>query len=52
MKKGIFAGMDEDSFAKLQKIVTDSKKETKKKKHKNKRKGRFDFKTNRPGKRK
>ena len=49
---GLFDGMDEESFAKLKKLFTDGKRENKKQKHKNKRKGKFDFKTGKDGKRK
>jgi|TARA_B100001287_G_scaffold202598_1_gene171954 hypothetical protein len=52
MKRGLFSGMDEESFAKIKKMLVDDQREKRKKKHKNKRKGRVDHRTNRPGKRK
>ena len=52
MKRGLFSGMDEESFAKIKELLVSGKREKKKKKHKNKRKGRVDHRTNRPGKRK
>jgi hypothetical protein len=48
----LFDGLDEESFAKLTKIVTDGRRETKKKKHKKKRKGKFDLRTGKAGKKK
>lgn len=50
--RGIFAGMDEDSYQKLKKLFTDDKRETRKQKHKKKRKGKIDYRTNKPGKNK
>ncbi len=49
---GLFDGMDEESFAKLKKLLADGKRETKKQKHKKKRKGKIDIRTGKPGKRK
>ena len=50
--RGIFAGMDEDSFQELKKLLVDDKRETRKQKHKKKRKGKIDYRTNKPGKNK
>ena len=49
---GLFDGMDEESFAKIKKLLGDQKRETKKQKHKKKRKGKIDIRTGKPGKRK
>tara|TARA_B100000989_G_scaffold230315_1_gene177162 strand:+ start:587 stop:742 length:156 start_codon:yes stop_codon:yes gene_type:complete len=48
----LFDGMDEESFAKIKKLLLDGKREKKKKKHKAKRKGKFDPNTGKTGKRK
>jgi len=48
--RGIFAGMDEDSYQHLKKVFAIDKRETRKQKHKKKRKGKVDHRTNRPGK--
>ena len=42
--------MDEDSYQHLKKIFAIDKREAKKQKHKKKRKGKVDHRTNRPGK--
>ena len=49
---GLFDGMDEESFAKIKKLLGNQKRETKQQKHKKKRKGQIDHRTNKPGKRK
>ena len=49
---GKFDGMDEESFAKIKKLLGDQKRQSNKKKHKKKRKGQIDHRTNKPGKRK
>jgi len=46
----LFDGLDEESFAKIQKIITDGQRENKKQKHKKKRKGKFDLRTGKVGK--
>ncbi len=48
--RGIFAGMDEDSYQHLKKMFSIDQREARKQKHKKKRKGKIDHKTNRPGK--
>tara|TARA_X000000950_G_C13813478_1_gene618679 strand:- start:536 stop:691 length:156 start_codon:yes stop_codon:yes gene_type:complete len=46
----LFDGLDEESFAKIQKILTDGRRENKKQKHKKKRKRKFDSRTGKIGK--
>ena len=48
--RGIFASMDEDSYQHLKKMFAIDQREARKQKHKKKRKGKIDHKTNRPGK--
>tara|TARA_B100000242_G_C42915154_1_gene424292 strand:- start:8 stop:175 length:168 start_codon:yes stop_codon:yes gene_type:complete len=52
-KINLFAGMDEKSLEKITKVLsTASKRQNRKSKHIQKRKGKMDFRTNRTGKRK
>lgn len=46
----LFDGMDEESFAKIKKILTDGRRENKKQKHQKKRKRKFDSRTGKVGK--
>jgi hypothetical protein len=48
----LFDGIDQESYDKLKKIITDGRRDNKKQKHKKKRKGKFDPKTGKAGKRK
>ena len=52
-KINLFAGMHEKSLEKITKVLSsDSKRQNRKSKHIQKRKGKMDFRTNKTGKRK